>query len=601
MRAYRSSRSVRVLALVLAAAGACGGERAGSPPSAPTTGPSAAPPTVHPPTPRAYAGEIGPASEATSRGGVVVHIGRARLRTMPACCAKLVIRTRTNLVFAVDDFDVKEWDLADGVLTARATASTRKIPTIDLVVSADGSWVAAGDEHIDLVHDGRRTATAKWGIARGYTTTNQLIFEDGNGLAVVDPTTAAIAQRLPPQPFGVGAWTLDITGDDTQVWWLSKKGYARWDKRDGTFRAITIAGKKWSAGRIALRALVAMVEDDGMLYRLDLTTGALAKVTKRAMLFDLSPSGAWAALVDYKSLRVIDATTGAEIAKLATRDTIKRVAFSEVDGTLAFVEGGVIRVADIGNGAITVRVPDATSRFLGWVGDGIAAVDHEGTPQELDVATLTLGPRAGRVQAAPTSPLTLSLSDRTLVATLDQRQVARLEVGDPPRPARGLEQSYWKAVGSPTGNTFAVWVRRPDVPPEREPRLGDDGDRDPKCDLDPRKHQTCLLAYIMELWSVEGGSPTLRWRERPDSTRDELLRGWPYPKEASGPIAFTPDGKRVLFGFADGDVIVRATDASATSRTESLHRAPITRIEIAPGGKWVFTEDVEGEQRIWPL
>ncbi len=57
----------------------------------------------------------------------------------------------------------------------------------------------------------------------------------------------------------------------------------------------------------------------------------------------------------------------------------------------------------------------------------------------------------------------------------------------------------------------------------------------------------------------------------------------------------------MLFGFADGDVIVRSTDAAATSRIESLHRAPITRIEVAPGGKWVFSEDAEGEQRIWPL
>ncbi|MDB4963643.1 MAG: hypothetical protein JWP01_3642 [Myxococcales bacterium] len=91
------------------------------------------------------------------------------------------------------------------------------------------------------------------------------------------------------------------------------------------------------------------------------------------------------------------------------------------------------------------------------------------------------------------------------------------------------------------------------------------------------------------------------WRVRPDWRRPELLRGWPYPKAASGPISFTPDGSHVLLGFDDGDVIVRATNASATSRIESLHRAPITRSEVAPGGHWAFTEDAECEQRIWPL
>ena len=54
-------------------------------------------------------------------------------------------------------------------------------------------------------------------------------------------------------------------------------------------------------------------------------------------------------------------------------------------------------------------------------------------------------------------------------------------------------------------------------------------------------------------------------------------------------------------GFADGDVIVVRTDGTRAQLVESRHRAPIARIEVAPGNRWVFTEDAEGEQRIWPL
>ena len=54
-------------------------------------------------------------------------------------------------------------------------------------------------------------------------------------------------------------------------------------------------------------------------------------------------------------------------------------------------------------------------------------------------------------------------------------------------------------------------------------------------------------------------------------------------------------------GFADGDVIVSRMDGTRAHLVESRHRAPITRIEVAPGNHWVFTEDAEGEQRIWPL
>jgi hypothetical protein len=274
-------------------------------------------------------------------------------------------------------------------------------------------------------------------------------------------------------------------------------------------------------------------------------------------------------------------------------DASGRIAFAEDDNVLAFEENGTIRIADVANGAIILRPTPASSRFRAWVGDGIASIDHEGATQQLDVKTRAIGPAREAVQPPSVSPLTIALKDATIVARATGREVAKLEVGEPPRPGPGLEQTYWKAVASPTGKMIAVWVRRPDVMPEEK-----DDYATPKCDHDARGE--CVFEYIAELWSVDGAA-SMVWRMRPDGKRPPLLRGWPYPKAASGPIVFTPDGKHVLFGFDDGDVIVRATDASATSRVESLHRAPITRIEVALGGQWVFTEDAEGEQRIWPL
>lgn len=93
---------------------------------------------------------------------------------------------------------------------------------------------------------------------------------------------------------------------------------------------------------------------------------------------------------------------------------------------------------------------------------------------------------------------------------------------------------------------------------------------------------------------------SFRWIEEALVDVDRKSRDRSIPR-ASVPGVFTPDGKFVLFGFDDGDVIVRSTDPTGTERTEALHRAPITRIEIAPNSAWVFTEDAEGEQRLWPL
>ena len=72
-------------------------------------------------------------------------------------------------------------------------------------------------------------------------------------------------------------------------------------------------------------------------------------------------------------------------------------------------------------------------------------------------------------------------------------------------------------------------------------------------------------------------------------------------RKGTSQIAFTHDGKAVLLGFEDGDIMIRSTTANGPRRIESLHGAPVARIEVSPGDTYVFSEDTEGEQRIWPL
>jgi len=176
---------------------------------------------------------------------------------------------------------------------------------------------------------------------------------------------------------------------------------------------------------------------------------------------------------------------------------------------------------------------------------------------------------------------------------------------------RGLEQLYWGAAASPSGTLVALWLERPDRGPEwqwpPDPPIMDPDDPDEILGLEPEAERPCIrratdyckLEYVAELWSVDG-KPRRIWRTRPEG---HPRPGYTEPriKRPSGPIAFAPDSSFVVLGFEDGDVVVRGTEMSAISRTESLHRAPVTRIEVAPGGRWVFSEDAEGEQRIWPL
>jgi WD40 repeat protein len=194
----------------------------------------------------------------------------------------------------------------------------------------------------------------------------------------------------------------------------------------------------------------------------------------------------------------------------------------------------------------------------------------------------------------------------TVYAAATGKQVVKIDVGRPPVDKPQFEHEMWAAAMSPTGEHLALWWRRADVwAPEQpdDPRrdimhIAESNDPDLiRCDV--MMNGDCKQEYFAEVWSLRG-TPRRVWQTRFDANRS-AARTWPLPKTASGPIAFTHDGKHVLFGFDDGDIVIRTvTDAPAT-RVEKLHRAPVTRLEVSPDDGWVFSEDRAGEQRIWKL
>lgn len=204
----------------------------------------------------------------------------------------------------------------------------------------------------------------------------------------------------------------------------------------------------------------------------------------------------------------------------------------------------------------------------------------------------------GRVIAATTKAI-------AVYNPVTGHKVASLDVGAPPLPAAeraahpALAHHYWMAAVSPQGTHLALWWRRADVFEPQKSDLPDADELEAGCRRDRRF--SCVPEYFAEVWSLEP-KPQRLWQSRLDARPPvALTRAWPESKLASSPIAFTHDGKRVLFGFDDGDIVVRAIDVATTMRVEHLHRAPITRIEVSPNDSYVFSEDSEGAQRIWPL
>lgn len=189
-------------------------------------------------------------------------------------------------------------------------------------------------------------------------------------------------------------------------------------------------------------------------------------------------------------------------------------------------------------------------------------------------------------------------------------QLANLDPGIPPygRKHPDFAHEYWEVTVDPSGTHLALWWRRVDeFPPPRRPTpeerrtdaLHQPADKDLSCT--EGANGQCIREYFAEVWTL-GAKPRRLWQERFDSSRTRLGRSWPLSRIPSSPIAFTPDGSQVLFGFDDGDILVRSVDnAKAPARSEAIHRDPISRIHVSPDGRWVFSEDRSGEQRVWPL
>jgi hypothetical protein len=168
-----------------------------------------------------------------------------------------------------------------------------------------------------------------------------------------------------------------------------------------------------------------------------------------------------------------------------------------------------------------------------------------------------------------------------------ERRVATINIPPSEHRAPDLQNRFWTATLSPDGKQLALWWRHatrlhPVAPlsPEDEPQF--------ECAAFQRFFESCHSEYVAELWSLDG-KPARIWQERAGA------------RKATSQIVFTHDGASVVLGFDDGAIGVRATRAAGAIAFETLHRAPITRLELSPSDKFAFSEDAEGEQRIWPL
>lgn len=582
----------------------------------------------------------------------MLAVGNPRLRVTHDFLGPLAMRIGARRLFAYDDGEVKVWELDRGTLVARIDLKigTRQTRTVPVVVSVDGTWLATEVETKVVLSRAPFLSMTATGVLMSpmMFVSDELIgaLVDMRAMFLAPPhrvTTAPESDVSVDTSLGL-CMTVSQFGDSAFA--VMYGGLLRWDRGTGTVKVVTRAPSKWHSAEIALAAPVALVTDQNRLYRLDLESGAAeALPTPAGSRSTISPSGKRAAFVD-GGIDVVD-LPGTRLAKISPKGAVTVAAFAETDDDLAFEVDGQIEVHNLHTGRKEFGAP---SRFLQWLGPGRALIERGGARRQLDVATYALSPTDATSTFKPAEliierrqgdcPLTFQAGARTLwfvpttsddwtasdpcwvaagphvVAASAERVTifntatgkvkGTFDVPATPEPVDDdtFRAQFWSVQISPDGKLLALWWRRADMwpppsPPDPSPFGHDYGPQEPECEDDERQGN-CLKEYFAEVWSIDGKRPVRRWRHRPD-TEEWGWRRWAYSKEPSGQIAFTPDSRHVLFGFRDGEIWIRSVNSEKPIRIERLHQDPITRIEISPDGRYVFSEDEGGEQRIWPL
>jgi WD40 repeat protein len=622
----------------------------------------------------------------TSANAPVIAIGKPRLQLGDEQFTEVFVRSGSRKVFAVDRDEIKVWDLDTGVLSQQIAALAPTDVAVRLVVSPDGRWIAGGSfSKLMLLKAPFDKVLFTVDLARpmDFTAASTKLAVDALTPSFVDLARQQRSSPLPKAPVNSIA-TYAVWSDEAGevVYWIRDVQVLRWTRATNQLDVVYTPPRKLAGAVLPLGgAAVAIISDGSELQRLDLVTGRVATImATTSPFFDVSPSGERVIVKDKQYMRVVDVATRQEVWSVKSPIHALNVAFADDEDVIAYLEGNVIRIVDLAKGP---RVYPAPSRFAGWLGAGIAAIDRGGTLSQRTLPDLEVGPldAAARAPSAPAgapawatwvtpgpggavaaepSPrheapferrwvptcatrlrvwtarggvrtFKLRLTEEnlgithvdpcweigggyvvaatrklvTVYAAATGKLIAKIDVGRPPVDKPQFEHEVWAVAVSPTGDHLALWWRRADVwaPEQEDPRrdvmhIAESNDPD-RIQCDVTTNGECTQEYFAEVWSLKG-KPRRVWQTRFDAKRS-TTRTWPLPKIASGPIAFTHDGKHVLFGFDDGDVVIRSVTDPPATRVETLHRAPITRLEVSPDDGWVFSEDRAGEQRIWKL
>lgn len=450
--------------------------------------------------------------------------------------------------------------------------------------------------------------------------------------------------------------------DDRSLYWATDREIVRWDLA-GNGATSTVYKSSTDIEKAVFAAGGARVFVSSRApgsYKassivVDLATGNALLPSDRPNAA-LSTDGTRLAFGNGSEVKVVDVGSGNVIWSAKEDRHVDRIAFAADADVLAYVAGNQLSVIEVPKGR---RSYDAPARFAGWLGDGVAAVETAGKLMQLsladhkrsaaDASALAAKPPvgappwatwiAGDTAAEPSARHDASFDTRSATPCMPKlrvwtaksgekalattcakgdnvdpgwdlggavavavgmrsatvfdvatgRKTATIAVDRPRIDKPKFARWFWTMAVSADGQYLALVSVGPQLPPEgagdpREDGLHEGELRD-KTDCEVDLSGECKLDYLLTVYALTG-SPT-------------QVRKQPSMKPTS--LAFDRTGRKLIVGTADGEIDVISPASTDEPHVERFHHGAVTRVVPAPEGRWVFSEDSAGQQRLWPL
>lgn len=389
----------RLAALAIAGTSFSGVVAAPGPASPPVPAPAARMPAASTDDP----GDVVPATEKTAAGGDVVTVGVPRFELVEAKGGPLILRARRGAVYAEDAHWISIWNAATGAPLRHLAPRMNDFPQIatTLAVSSDGDLLATGSSHrvrlfrAPFDQPGDELACFH---ALAFSHDGKLLACSTTTLAIWDVARRQKVASVPANAPGDRPLVAAFTPDDRGVVWTTDHAVLRWDFAGGGSVAVLYqSSARISPSAVAEGGTAACAVVDGKAVVIDAASGKTTPAPD-GFATALSPSGKRVATAMPGSLQVTDVATGKPVWTAKLGAPVSRIAFAENDDTLVYVEAHRARVVTL---AGPLSVPPQPSRFAGWLGNGVAAIERDGALRALTLATRSWGPADRAALAAP--------------------------------------------------------------------------------------------------------------------------------------------------------------------------------------------------------